>query len=385
MNIHDLNSIIEKRGLPNIGNTCFANSIMQILFNTRELIAILEKYILLTSKEDYKNAFSFIKLFMDVREHKTPQSIHNFFRAKEFQTSGFAAFEQQDAQEFYSFIMYKMHETIQRKVDVEIKNKNGDNKLLEVNENIEKIKNKVNISIDDLAVLCYNAESTFKRWRNGEYSEIQNLTYGISYTKLWNNARYPPKSRIAEPEMFFMVSFSVNPSSPVIRLNECFTDYLKDEFVDSSNGFKFDNKTPEEHSKKIYFWNLPKMLTIQLKIFDYHVIPNTNLIPIMNLQQIHQKIKINKPIQLDFILDLNEYVSGYDKTTNIYELYGICCHIGNTIQFGHYICFIKENISSSWVCFNDDNVFSIQEDMLNSEINNNQLNPYLLFYRKKNN
>jgi ubiquitin C-terminal hydrolase len=383
MNIHNFNTSIEKKGLPNIGNTCFANSIMQILFNTKELITILEKYILLSSHEEYKNAFSFIKLFMEVREHRNPQSVHQFFRAGEFQKSGFAAFEQQDAQEFYSFVMDKMHESIQRKVDVEIKNKNGDNKLVNTIENIEQIKNKMNISIDDLALLCYNAESTFKKWSNGEYSEIQYLTYGISYTKLWNNSQYPPKSRIGEPEMFFMISFSMNPSSPIIRLKECFTDYLKDEFVDSTNGFKFDNTIPEEHNKKIYFWNLPKILVVQLKIFNYNVLENNNTMPL--LHQIHNKTKINKPIELDFILDLNEFVSGYDKTSNIYELYGICCHIGNTLQFGHYISFIKENSTSSWICFNDDNVFNVQEDLLNNELNNNQLNPYLLFYRKKNN
>jgi ubiquitin C-terminal hydrolase len=180
-----------------------------------------------------------------------------------------------------------------------------------------------------------------------------------------------------------MISFSVNPSSPIIRLKECFIDYLKDEFVDSSNGFKFDNEIPEEHTKKIHFWNLPKILVLQLKIFDYNVLTNNPSMPF--IPQIHNKIKINKYIQLDFTLDLNEFVSGYDRTSNIYELYGLCCHIGNALQFGHYICFVKEPSSTSWICFNDDNVFNIQEDMLNNEINNNQLNPYLLFYRKKNN
>lgn len=377
MDFYNNNSSNIKQGLPNIGNTCFANSILQILFNSVELNTILEKYMLLSSQECYKNAFSFIKLFVQIRENRTSQSILNFFRSKEFQTSDFAAFEQQDAQEFYSFIMDKMHESIQRKVDIEIKNRNGDNKLLNTIENIEKLKNKINISTDDLALLCYNAESTFKKWKNGEYSEIHNLTYGISYTKLWNNSQYSPKSRMGEPEMFFMISFSIIKSSQLIRLKECFTDYLKEEFVDETNGFKFDNVNPEEHTKKIHFWNLPKLLVIQLKIFDYNVLDNNN--------QIHNKVKISKPIQLDFILDLNEFVSGYDKTSNIYELYGICSHIGSSLQMGHYISFVKENNSSAWNCFNDDVVFTIQEELLNNEINNNKLIPYLLFYRKKNN
>jgi ubiquitin C-terminal hydrolase len=364
MNINDLHTPC-KKGLPNIGNTCFVNSILQILFNTEELVTILEKYKCLCSQEEYKNAFTFIKLFMDIREHKNIETLRNFLASPEFQTARFIPYEQQDAQEFYGFIIDKMHDSIKRKVDIEIKNKFGDNKLLDSLENIEKIKNKININIDDLALLCYNAESTFKKWKNGEYSEIQNLTYGMSYTKLWNNNPFSPKSRIGEPEMFFMISFPIVQSSPIITLKECFNNYLKEEFVDSTNGFKFDNEIPEEHYKQIYFWNLPKVLTIQLKIFDY------------------SGTKVVKPIQLDFILDLNEFVSGYDNVNNIYQLYGICCHIGNSLQCGHYISFVKEN--GEWNCYNDDSVFSIKEELLTNEINSHHLNPYLLFYRKKNN
>ena len=366
MNIHDLTTT-HKKGLPNIGNTCFVNSILQILFNTGELTAILQKYKTLCSQDEYKNAFPFITSFMEIREHKSVESLRQFLNSPEFQKSGFAPYEQQDAQEFYGFVVNKIHDSIKRKVDIEIKNKFGDNKLLDSVESIEKLKNKININIDDLALLCYNAESTFKKWKNGEYSELQNLTYGMSYTKLWNNAQFPPKSRIGEPEMFFMISFPIVQSSPMITLKECFTNYVKEEFVDSNNGYKFDNVIPEEHYKQIHFWNLPKVLTIQLKIFDY------------------SGGKCIKPIHLDFVLDLNEYVSGYDNVSNIYELYGICCHIGGSLRFGHYLSFIKDYENGGWNCFNDDSVFAIQQELLNNEINSHQLNPYLLFYRKKNN
>ena len=39
-------------------------------------------------------------------------------------------------------------------------------------------------------------------------------------------------------------------------------------------------------------------------------------------------------------LDLSNYVVGYDNTSYVYDLYGICNHSGN-VMGGHYTAFIK--------------------------------------------
>ena len=68
-------------------------------------------------------------------------------------------------------------------------------------------------------------------------------------------------------------------------------------------------------------------------------------------------------------------VVGYDKSSYIYDLYGICNHSGNVLG-GHYWAYVK-NANSKWYNFNDTMV---------REINPSQLitaNAYCLFYRKK--
>jgi ubiquitin C-terminal hydrolase len=88
--------------------------------------------------------------------------------------------------------------------------------------------------------------------------------------------------------------------------------------------------------------------------------------------------KINALV--DFPLDnfdLSSYVSGYNASSYVYELYGICNHIGGT-SGGHYTSFVK-NANEEWLHFNDSHVEKVGDV-------NQIINPlaYCLFYRRKN-
>jgi ubiquitin C-terminal hydrolase len=81
---------------------------------------------------------------------------------------------------------------------------------------------------------------------------------------------------------------------------------------------------------------------------------------------------VDIPLEL---LNLSEYVVGYQKENYLYELYGICNHSGN-VMGGHYTANIRTG--NGWYHFNDRFVTKITDE---SKI----ITPmaYCLFFRKK--
>jgi ubiquitin C-terminal hydrolase len=129
--------------------------------------------------------------------------------------------------------------------------------------------------------------------------------------------------------------------------------------LEGDNGW-INERTRERETvtKKIKFWSLPKIMVLDLKRFTY------------------DGKKIQRPVNLELDdLDLSKYVSGYDKTSYKYELYGVCNHSGGTMG-GHYTATIKVK-GGGWYLFNDTNVSKVDFDGLNNTTG------YCLFYRKK--
>ena len=92
----------------------------------------------------------------------------------------------------------------------------------------------------------------------------------------------------------------------------------------------------------IMFWSLPDVLIITLKRFGNNIRKKRHMVdfPLENL-------------------DMSKYVLGYDKSSYVYDCYGICNHSGG-LGGGHYTASVK-NANGKWYYFNDTSV---------SEINN---------------
>jgi ubiquitin C-terminal hydrolase len=73
--------------------------------------------------------------------------------------------------------------------------------------------------------------------------------------------------------------------------------------------------------------------------------------------------------------DFSKYVKGYHSNSYVYELYGVCNHIGGMLG-GHYTAYIK-NANEKWYEFNDTSVREISENSVISSYS------YCFFYRKK--
>jgi len=339
-------------GLANLGNTCFLNSCLQVLNHTYELNHFLEtrKYEkMIVNHSDIPDKVIICewdelrKLMWSNNGVVSP----NKFVYHVQQIAGiknrdiFTGWAQNDLSEFLYFVVDCMHNSICRKTNMCI---NG------------KIQNKT----DKLAVECYNM---LKDIYTREYSEIMDLFYGVHVSEIKSVDEKTTYS--IKPEQFFILNLEINTATnqtPLSTLTECLDYFIHPEIIDGDNAW-FNESTQQKQAavKKMSFWNFPNVLVIMLKRFSAD-----------------GRHKLNQ--LLDFPLenlDLSKYVVGYNPKSYVYDLFGICNHMGS-IMGGHYTSYVK-NVSGEWIHFNDTQVDIINERQIVSPM------AYTLFYRKKNN
>jgi ubiquitin C-terminal hydrolase len=194
-----------------------------------------------------------------------------------------------------------------------------------------------------------------------EYSEIMEYFYGIYVSEIISMDG--SIKHTIKPEHYFMLDLPIigHHGNIFKTIYECLDHFISPEILEGENAW-FNEKTKEKENvkKQITFWNFPKLAVFTFKRFS----PDGS-----------RKITdyIDYPIN---DLQLTKYISGYSATSYIYELYGVCNHIG-TPYGGHYTSFVK-NYKNEWIHYNDTNLELIH-DM------NRIVSPeaYCLFYRRK--
>ena len=336
-------------GLANLGNTCFLNACMQVLNNAHELNAVLdsnkyEKHIkpdmadsnILTEWNDLR------KVMWSGNGVVSPRKfVYNIQQVAQIKKKDlFTGYAQNDMPEFLLFFLDCMHNSISRGV-------------------VMKISGTPANGVDDMAIQCYNMlKTTYSK----EYSEIMDLFYGIFVSEIISketNIRHSMK-----PESYFVLNLPVLDADRIAtNLYGCFDFFTKPEILEGDNAW-FNEKTgaKEGIKKQISFWNFPNILVITMNRFT----PDG-------------MYKINSLIDFPLDgLDLSRYVRGYNPKSFVYDLFGVCNHVGG-VMGGHYTAFVR-NASNQWLHYNDQNVEPIENPQT-------VVSPmaYCLFYRKKNN
>lgn len=353
MNINNKNIDISKYenkgfvGLVNLGNTCFLNSCIQVLNHTYELHFLVDSK---KTSNQIKNNIDdsiILKEWNELRElmwsgngtispNKFIHNVHTIAQLKNRDI--FTGWVQNDITEFLLFLMDCFHNSISRKITMKI-NGTAENKT------------------DKLAISCYEL---LQNIYSKEYSEIMDLFYGVyvtSISSIDNKITYSLK-----PEHFFVLDLQIFKGNQICpTIYDCFDLFVSPESMTGENAW-FNENTGEKESimKGASFWSFPKILIITLKRFS----PDGSQ-------------KINNTIQFPLVdLNLSKYVKGYNPESYVYNLFGVCNHMGN-VSGGHYTSFVK-NVSGQWIHYND-NVVEIVEDP------NIIISPmsYCLFYRKK--
>jgi ubiquitin carboxyl-terminal hydrolase 8 len=328
-------------GLKNLGNSCFMNSALQCLSNTIELTHYFvekdfvndynnnEKYSLLT-KEYYR-------LISGIYEENCTISPMSFYKTAMITANknniNFGFYNQNDVQEFLVFFIDALHESLCKKVDINISG---------------AIKN-------DLDRIAYESMNKWKEYFKDCYSKIIELFYGqmVTFIEVENSI----KSRTYNPICFFTLPIANKEN---VNIYDCFELFTESETLEGDNKwFNDKNNNYYEAQKKTIFWKFPNILIVSFKRFN-------------NFGR-KKNVRVDFPLES---LDLTKYCIGYDKHKSYFDLFGICNHVGNS-NSGHYFSYCK-NQNNKWYEFNDNNVREIDSSKIVTS------NAYVLFFRKVN-
>lgn len=325
---------IGNKGIYNLGNTCYMNSILQCLFHlpilqSNKLKRELNNNII-SNKDLLYEWINIQNIIWNDSNEKI--DLRNFLRIFINECNEnklyFETFEQNDASEFLILIIDLLHKCLKRKITVTIEG--------EAISDYDKLKLK-------------NIETWKKFFLNNYSYIIENLySESITFTSCSICDYYTTNH---EPIMIINLTLKNNFND----IYESLDDYIDKIKIDNNNQWKCDkcNKSNCPYQKTI-FWDLKSVIIFQIKQYDKYK-------------------KINKHIIYPLELDMSKYC--INKGNYKYKLYGTCIQIGG-LNGGHYYskCFNKND--NQWYEYNDLNVTKITDDNILND------NPYCLFYYK---
>ena len=356
-----------KKGLANLGNTCFMSVVLQCWSHIATLMNLFlsEEYVQHINEEnadgtrgELANAFSELMKKLWARDGAVSVAPRAFKSALAKFAPQFSGYNQQDAQELLAFLLDGLHEDLNR---------------VKVKPYVEKI-DAAGKSDADVA----KAQKENHLARNK--SPIDDMFLGfVKTTTTCPNCKCA--SVKFDPYKFLSVPFP--PSSEMkarIDLSACLEQLIKKEQLDEDVEWYCDGECKKKVLNAQSFteiWSAPPILIVHLK-------------------RGHPSGKINTPVDYpleDFdispFVDENSKADDYWKApTNSYDLCGVVCHSGESVNGGHYIAYTKHAESGKWHCYNDVKC----EQIIAEEVRDPDPDPkekpkflaYILIYKRKN-
>ena len=327
------------KGLANLGNTCYMNSVLQCLSHLLTFHPQNEYFY--EECEDCDSGlmyewFQFQRKMWsnDDNDCQNPVRLLRSFKQLCVEKDlYFENFDQNDVDEFLTLFLDLLHQCIAKKVKINLRN---------VGQKTENSQ------------IIIKGYETWKRFYEKDYSYIVENFYSqlLSLTIC--------------PECYYFTTnhdpiqvVSLEIPKDAKSMNDCFKHYTQKIVLDEENRWTCDkcSKSVRPHKKTLFF-KTSDILIILLKRYSKY------------------GQKIDRFIDYPMKLNLKDYNKNYGtKKSNTYQLNGFCMHSGG-LGGGHYYAVSKNFLDSKWREYNDSRV---------SLINNNKVltySPYLFFYKR---
>ena len=342
------------RGLVNIANTCYMNSIIQCFAHIKELFTYFEKpkimQLMSAPENNQKLAPVFSSLIIALWFPYDPSPLYPYIFKERLGKMNplFAGAMPNDAKDLLTFLLMQLHE--------ELNNPKSNSNNQSIIPNIEMQKNKKEMR-------NYFA----KYFRENYRSIISGLFYGLNYNETQclscNITLYN----------FQTFNFLIFPLFEVLN--------YKMKLVNNQTNFNY-TVTLEDCFKynqiysplNEYYCNACKRNSKGKYATFLSVLPNILIIILNRGAGLQYKVKID----FDENLDLKNYVELF-KEDSFYELMGVITHYGESGISGHFMARCKSPLDTFWYLYNDAIVQKIEYFTKEKFL---QGNPYILFYRK---
>ena len=366
-------------GLNNIGATCFMNSTLQCLsqtkaltnyfLNERNMNKILNNNIAKINKNELQLSPIYLELINNLWSTDLNKSFspNNFMNIIEKMNPLFKIGQAGDAKDFIIFILEQIHKELKEP----IKSLNNNINVMEPLNQYDKdnafnhffsdfkkecsIISDIFFGFNETTNVCLNCKNNFNS---------QGLANPVCYNYgIFNCLIFPLEEVRKMKNMSFQQNNIFNINTNRVTLYECFYYNQKGEY------FTGENRN---------YCNYCKLTYDSIYTSKIYVSPNI-LILILN------RGKDNVyDVKIDFteIIDITQFILLKDIPQLIYDLYGVITHIGTSGPNAHFVASCKSPVDNKWYRYNDAIVSSInnvQKEIIEFGT------PYILFYQKRNN
>ena len=336
----DFKNIIYKDiGIINLGNTCYINSILQVLIHCPEFIYQFFNKKNSMNKDDTLICAYLYQVCKDMVDTVNTQQpyidITNFKTVFGNKHPNFDGYLQNDSQEFCRVL------------------------LEDISNELNEIKNKVPYS------QLTNSDRISKRQRDIQFDKNfkdreKSIITELFYSQVITTFKCQCKAEIYSFQKLLDFPLLLPVNKPKIDIKDLLKIYFKKEIIEFERPCEKCKKI-EKHIKEIKISRPPEILILSLQRSD----------------PITQK-KNECIVTFPEILDITEFLDhecGHDSEP-LYSLFAVINHSGS-IDFGHYYSYIKFRNKGEWYLFNDSSVKKF------GNTNPNFQQAYALFYIKK--
>ena len=308
-----------KMGLENFGNTCYVNSVVQALYWCVPFRLAVIRYYEDNNMTGCNSLLACVgDLFLQLQSSKkktgrvAPKKLIQRMRQQSDQV--FSSYQQQDAHEFFVYLINDMTETINTKEK-------------EKNKTSTESRQGSNTSSEDSPDEEPPPPTFIQQFFEGKFaSEMRCLSC---------------ESVTSREEEFLGLSLDIDQN---VSLLSALRGFSRGEHMDRDNKFHCDHcRSLQEARRSLRMKKAPPILAIHLKRFKY-------------IEEFARHCKLSYRVPFPFTMRLP--VEG-PQADDLYQLLAVVIHQGVGPNIGHYICMAKS--AKNWILLDDDCVTAISE------------------------